>query len=69
MSFSADKKLNFVQKIANLIYLLIASQAGLFRDAGFNTFLDGVSGKWVLELRETVWDTTKVPRFLIFSIR
>ena len=34
--------------------------AGLFRDAGLATFLDGISGKWVLKLRETGLDASTV---------
>ena len=33
--------------------LCIEGPAGLFREAGYNTFLDGISGKWILKLRET----------------
>ena len=35
--------------------------AGLLRDAGFATFLDGISGNWVLKLQETGLDTPEVP--------
>ena len=35
--------------------------AGLFRDAGFATFCDGITGNWVLKLRETGLDTPTVP--------
>ena len=34
---------------------------GLFRDAGFATFCDGITGNWVLKLRETGLDTPTVP--------
>ena len=40
---------------------LYRGPAGLFRDAGFATFGDGISGNWVLELRETGLDTPTVP--------
>ena len=34
--------------------------AGLFWDAGFATFGDGISGNWGLKLRETGLDTPTV---------
>ena len=39
---------------------ILRGPAGLFRDAGFATFCDGISGNWVLKLRETGLDTPTV---------
>ena len=41
---------------------VLRDQAGLFQGKGFSTFLDGISGNWVLEMRETGLDTPTVPR-------
>ena len=41
--------------------ILSRGPAGLFRDAGFANFLDGISGNWILKLRETGLDTPRVP--------
>ena len=40
--------------------------AGLFREAGFATFLNGISGNWVLKLWETGLDTPTVPGMASF---
>ena len=42
--------------------LLRRGPAGLCRDAGFDTFLSGISRNWVLKLRETGLDTPTKPR-------
>ena len=39
----------------------IRGPAGLFRDAGFAIFCDGITGHWVLKLRETGLDKPTVP--------
>ena len=47
--------------LTQIPYSLKGGPAWLFRDAGFAVFLHGISGKWVLELRETGLDTPTVP--------
>ena len=49
-----------------LVLFILWGSAGLFREVRFATFIDGISGKWVLRLREIVWDAPTVPGMSLF---